>query len=888
MLNFFVFNKGKTVSISSLDHYELIQELTSGDLTPVGTQQQLRLNDFATELGWRPSDQLSLPGTEDFSAGHLVVEHGLRNSAVISFLRRPIRYPDLGLLQQKALLNASYNNLIDWHITIDCDSANYIYNRVDPPRFFFHRHRLARGQTSHLSSQEFSRLSKDHPTPNVPALDTALIKTISLWKRQLSAELTDLKNEEISNLFNSLILVRALEDHQDKSNKDAVSLYKKCLEDPHPKISALLNDAITLLGVSNLPKGLFDRDKFGKFDSLEKSTLLELIKDFYENRYEPYFDYNFSIMSKHALSRIYEHYVSLLRFPETAQKSFLPILPEETIERAFGNVYTPEFIARFFAKYVQKELSLSRFQKTRIGDPACGSGIFLRTMLEAKFDTFLNALTTQDIAASFNQLIGIDIDENACAAARLSLSLLSLVRANSVPSALNIVNADTIEYYQKHPELKESIDIVAANPPFVNIEDLPTSRRDLLLTLLGDKAKGKTDLYLGLLQISLAMLKDDGFGLFVLPKNFLISDNAGPIRDAISKSSIVLAVVDLSSVKVFEEVGSYVVLLIFQKHSAPVNTRPVLVVRCNDLIGAALEDALQEREMRTPAYEIFWSGQPQPGNGSWDFVPPERAALDIKLQKLPLLGDFAEIRQGIITGADDIFIVSAAQIPRKEKAAYVPFLPDREITPYRLPDETNKYVIYPFRGAEALDEITFRQSFPETWEYLVSHRTKLKARRSGEEGRSLWWRPNRPRDPKKLFQPKIVTPHLVISPRFALDSRGKFAVSHTPYILVRQPGSVDELMFLLGVLNSTPCFWLVTQSAHIYSRGYSRLEVSTLNRVRIPDPAEIDGSLVREIIRLVRMRLKAGKDSFEIEHLLDDRVADAYGLNDSEKRLMGM
>jgi hypothetical protein len=203
------------VSLATLDHYELIQELTSDSITPA-EQQGLRLNDFAAELGWRPSDQLKLPGTEDFSSGHIVVEHGLQNSAVISFLRRPIRYAQLGVAEQKALLNASYNNLIDWHIAVDYDSATYVYNRIDPPKFFSYQRRVARGNTSHLSSREFYTLSSDHPNPNVPALDTAIVRTISLWKRQLAADVPGITNEEISALFNSIILVRALEDHHKK------------------------------------------------------------------------------------------------------------------------------------------------------------------------------------------------------------------------------------------------------------------------------------------------------------------------------------------------------------------------------------------------------------------------------------------------------------------------------------------------------------------------------------------------------------------------------------------------------------------------------------------------------------------------------------------------
>ena len=125
-----------------VDHYELIQQLTSS--TYQGTDRRRRLNDFAVGLGWRPSDQLVLPGTEEFAYGHLVVEHGLQNSAVISLLRNTIRFTELDSFKQKKLLNASYNNLIDWHIAVDYDGASFIYNRFDTPQFYSYRRQISR------------------------------------------------------------------------------------------------------------------------------------------------------------------------------------------------------------------------------------------------------------------------------------------------------------------------------------------------------------------------------------------------------------------------------------------------------------------------------------------------------------------------------------------------------------------------------------------------------------------------------------------------------------------------------------------------------------------------------------------------------------------------
>jgi methylase of polypeptide subunit release factors len=564
-------------------------------------------------------------------------------------------------------------------------------------------------------------------------------------------------------------------------------------------------------------------------------------------------------------------------------------LPDERVERQFGNVYTPEFIARFFAKYLRKELQLSKFQRMSIGDPACGSGIFLRAMLEAKFETLLDALTTQNISDGFRSVLGIDIDPNACAATRLSLSLLSLVLTDQVPQSLKILEGDALALYSDQWGLKGSLDVVVANPPFVNVDVLPAERRQLLLDVLGDSAKGKTDLYLGILQAGIDLLKPDGFGLFVLPKNFLISENAAPLRETLLQTAVLHCVVDLSAVRVFEQVGAYVILLVFQKQASPDINLPVLVVRCRDLAGVALEDALQGQEVRTPAYDVYWGGQPRRGDESWEFAPPERVALQSKLASHPTLIEVAEIRQGMVTGMDDVFFRPSSSIPKRERDIYIPYLEDREIEPYRIPAAQKRYVIYPFRGDDPLDEEGFSTQYPQTWEYLLSHKGMLSARRCVRVAKIPWWRPERPREPKMLLRPKIVTPHLVISPRFALDMEGACAVSRSPYIVPRGPGGRDELLYFVGVLNSTPCFWMITQAAHNYSRGYSRLEVATLKGIPIPDPARVDRTLLREIVRLVSLRLEAsGPDALNTERLLDDRISEAYGLSDKDKRLVGL
>lgn len=186
---------------------EIIYRLTEATLTSL--ERQRSLHDFAQEAGWYPSDELvEYPGTEEFANGHLLVEHGMANTAVISFLKPDRSFRILGRSSQLRLLELSYNNLVDWHLLPDGRGLTAIYNRADPPRDF----RLDDHEA--WRADAFAQISGRKVKPEFKALDDAFVSTISFWKRAIGGEVGTLAtNEKLSALFNVLIFVRACEDH---------------------------------------------------------------------------------------------------------------------------------------------------------------------------------------------------------------------------------------------------------------------------------------------------------------------------------------------------------------------------------------------------------------------------------------------------------------------------------------------------------------------------------------------------------------------------------------------------------------------------------------------------------------------------------------------------
>lgn len=881
------------------NQYDIVMQLTSKELLDIDRPRIL--NDFAYELGWQPSDRLAGLTVDDFANAHLVVEHGLENTAMITFLRSPRGFSDLGYPEKRRLLTISYNNLVDWHIQVETDKVTFVFNRIDPPKIVEKKY-ISRDDVDSLRSEAFERIADKRPTPNLPALDDALIDTISYWKRNLSAEMGySVPNESLSALFNAIIFVRATEDHYRRFRtsdaiRDKLNLSDALLEAwKSPNMARLTLRKVLLLSlkrfiVGKTPKYLINEELLRIFDNLNRETVFALFFDFYRKKYVPY-DYDFSLMSKHALSRIYEHYVSILRIERSAQQPLFPRLPEEERDKAYGNIYTPQFIARFFAKYLREQMPPLTYRRIRIADPACGSGIFLRTLLELQCDTSQEGVTTDFIKSAFENIIGIDVDENACQATNLSLSLLYQLLTKYLPKTLNVISSESIKYYQEHQKMKDAYDVVIANPPFVSLDTQTLAMRKRLSQFMEGYASGRIDMYLAFLRIGLEMLKPGGYGLFVLPHSFLLAKNASRMRKFISETSWIRCLADLSAIRVFEDSGSYIVLLIFQKKSDLGQKAPLAtIIKCQDLVGRALQEAVEGRRIETPHYSIYDVEQDIFGKDEWLILPPTESTVKRKFDTLQTVDHLLHVRQGFISGADYAFIVSEEQIPAGEEALFIPFLPDRKMKLYTVPRKTNQYFFYPFIKGHRIEEGELRSRFPKTWDYILSYKDKLESRKSVIRGQLPWWQPVSPRLPEHMMRPKIISPHLVLVPRFSLDYKGKYSISRAPLLYPKETGAENDLLrFFLAVLNSSSCYWHIATHSHTYKGGYVMLEPKTLKKTPVPDPNKISPSVMRRVLYLVDKRLLVSESvALAIEKEIDELIADLYGLSSKERCALGM
>lgn len=879
--------------------YEDLMRIVDAGTTP--EQRVVAMRGFAEQLHWTPSYEVQGSFGVDVISSHLVVEHGLDNSATISFLRAPYRAGELDAAQLRALLAVSYNNLVEWHLFVSQSDVRRINNLADPSRGsdadridLLTRSDFER----HLSATDLDRLfSTDGFRRSRRACDEALLQVVSRWKRMLKADYAEVENQNLSALFNALIFVRGCEDRDLDRPSGSTRVLLRALSEQVGEtlnVSILLADALKRTGVESELSEFVSTEALQPFRSIDRTTAVNLFRDLYAPRDAAY-DFNFALMSKHALSRIYEKYVALLRADEDGngskrQMSFVATVPSESIPLKAGAVYTPQFIAGFFARYIRDNVTPRRLRSLRTIDPACGSGIFLRTLLELQCDPIVQGTTPSSIRQAFSQTFGIDNDPNACEATRLSLALLYLVAIGQLPKSLelHVMNEDAIRAALDSRLNPGSFGAVITNPPYRKLDHLSADERETYRQYLGGKDVGRVDAYVPFVKLCLELAEVDGFVCLVLPQVFLTASNAGPLRKAIADEFDVRCLVDLSAVPVFEGVGAYSILLVLQRRAlgARGGDARAHIAQISEFAGAALQACLDGRTVETPYYSVYPVTQHYFHSKQWILVSPAQMRVDDRLRELPRLSSFLEVTQGFVTGADDVFIMDKNAIHKAEGGIYVDYLPDRQILRYRLPQELEQAVFYPYENGELLNEDALATRYPQTWAHLKQHRRKLSARKSVLAGTVPWWRPERPREPSVLLRPKIVCPHLMLTPRFAVDEKGSRAVSHSPFMIANEDDRGEEstlLSFLCAVLNSSVCNWHLRTYAPKYGRGYNRLEVTLLKAVPVPDFARISASALSTIVDCVR-RLSRPRVEKHLDDEIDAMVAELYGFTAKERR----
>ena len=476
-----------------------------------------------------------------------------------------------------------------------------------------------------------------------------------------------------------------------------------------------------------------------------------------------------------------------------------------------------------------------------ICDPACGSGAFLSAALQflksehQLINEMQAKVTGGGIAFAYfdndileNNLYGVDINEESIEIAKLALwlrtaqpfrKLSSLNKnikcGNSLISDPTIAGEKAFNWEKEFPEVfeKGGFDIIIGNPPYVNVEHIPTIDKEYYKQNYQSFFK-RSDIFTLFVEKGLCNIsKKHGKIAFIIPSIVLNNLSYQPLRN-LFLDNCWLQEVSYVGGAVFSDATVDTSILIFDKLG-------------NEKI--TLKHAVKFFE---PTIQVVPSDYFKTFNNVISIGEEESGQITDKL----FLSDYVSIEecfnvfQGIVTGNNDAFIFEDENDAIEkgiEKELLHTYCLGRDIGKWETRNLERK-ILY-------LDKNTLLDKYNGTFEWLVPFKDKLMTRRECVNGSIPWYSLQWARVKAELdIQEKILiqrTRNESLKTRIVatIDKTGIYSAESIINVIPK-PQSETSIYFLLALLNSKLMNYL-------FSKKFLNLAIKAeyLKQVRFPN-----------------------------------------------------
>lgn len=507
---------------------------------------------------------------------------------------------------------------------------------------------------------------------------------------------------------------------------------------------------------------------------------------------------------------------------------------EMTIDKKFkklnGAFYTPYFIVDYINTRVILE---NPNQDIKVIDPACGCGVFL---VDALFKL------KQKLKKSYKELVeknifGIDIDSRAVKRTKILLSLIVVEHEGKIPDRFNIYTGNSLDKYFLQEILKGlKFQAVVSNPPYVRIQNLDDKIKKIMRRHW-KFVQGDTDIFIPFIELGIELIEDNGKMGYITSNSYFTTYAGKNLREFLQINKYIEEIVDFEHYQIFDGITTYTAITIVSKKP---NDYFILKKIKNIEKEKNLNDIEGEKiyfEELNPEKWILVSGQ-------------EKEIITVIENSYYKLKDIADIRVGLATLADKVYVIEE---PEESGEYFIKFfsgkkfLIEKEITKEILKVsivkseedvlKNRRRIIFPYKKVDdkhvIIPEKELKETFPETYKYLLFCKSILINRDKGKKEYEAWYAYGRTQGITTTFGKKILTPPMALIPTFVVCEK-KEAAFYSGYGIFPKVEPFIDLYLLKKILNSEIMKKYIEATAKSYQGGWKSYSKTFIKNFGIP------------------------------------------------------
>ncbi|MGB8657677.1 MAG: N-6 DNA methylase [Candidatus Zixiibacteriota bacterium] len=821
----------------------------------------------------------------DVTADHMLIRPGQRASVVASCARSGSIIDQDNFDVRRRLLSISFDTLSDWHIIIEPSTLKLFNNRVSG-------NPLIKPQLKHEDlpphalAQCLGVTREYSVTPDFQDISDRVLERIAFLKKMLIGDPDNPRLADqglMDDVLNAMIFLRFLEDCENAKGNGSVDLVSWVTSNSAAKVSDLVLATFAQLNLPT-PINLFRLGKLKILSEPINSIVLDWLPTSYRDKKQGCYEYDMGLIADHSIGQIYDKYISLVSYHvQNGRLSFFPEYDTELLwQRGTGLLYTPEFIARFLVNQVLQNFNSSRWCDLKVGDLACGSGVFLRNFL---LKLHSHESVTGGISSTvLENLEATDINNSAVAAAKLSIAMTAYKYAGRLFDGFKPHVANSLSAAYKNGHSAKKLDVILMNPPFKGYEQQSEAERRMVAEVLGDYAIGKPDYSLAFVKAAFDRLNEGGCLGIVLPASFIDGKYAQKIRKVLLQNGDIQVLAKFEEYSIFKRGETQIAIMVFRKRNRELRTYATNVLYCRRLPDLALRAVETENYDTKNEWELFLADSRKWG-ADWPLVPKEILAILERLNKIHvLLSKVFDVRQGIRMGRKGAFLVPSYQeFPLDEHPILVPVADDENLYDARIHSDERR-LIYAYDRGQLLSLSDMRSKFPLIRSYLRQFEASL-TRRARMQKKPIWALAE-PRDYKLMFSPKIVSTHFGVEGSYAFDKNGKYAVTNGNLLIAkREFQHPDMWYYYLAILNSKLFMRLVSRKSVKLKGGQYDLDERYTKNIPIPSYDAVEQAMRNSLSRIGHMAHAQGLSSIDQDEY-ENVVLMAYQLDPSDVSIL--